>query len=73
MRAERSRVLLLSRYAGLGASSRVRMVQFLPRLEAEGFEVTQEPLLGDAYLRALYAGNPPNAAAIATAFGGLPA
>jgi glycosyltransferase involved in cell wall biosynthesis len=50
------KVLLLSRYGLLGASSRVRFLQYLPYLESEGVEVTVEPLLSDVYLRALYSG-----------------
>jgi glycosyltransferase involved in cell wall biosynthesis len=39
-------VLLLSRYASRGASSRVRMYQYLPALAAAGITVTPAPLLG---------------------------
>jgi hypothetical protein len=35
-----SRLLVLTHYGRLGASSRVRMLQFLPSLEAAGFRVT---------------------------------
>ena len=38
-------VLLLSRYASRGASSRVRMYQYLPSLAAAGVRVTPAPLL----------------------------
>ena len=48
------RVLLLSRYGHLGASSRVRMYQYLPLLEAAGIHVTTKALLDDDYLRRLY-------------------
>ena len=50
------RLLILPRYAPLGASSRLRMYQYLPALRAAGFEVEVSPLFGDAYVRALYAG-----------------
>lgn len=50
------RVLLLSRYARLGASSRLRSYQYLPLLRAEGIEVEASPLLRDNYIRRLYAG-----------------
>lgn len=50
------RVLLLSRYGPLGASSRVRSYQYLPYLRSQGIDVTIAPLLGDAYLKKLYAG-----------------
>jgi glycosyltransferase involved in cell wall biosynthesis len=48
------RLLMLPRYAPLGASSRLRMYQYLPALGEAGFEVTVSPLFGDAYVRALY-------------------
>jgi glycosyltransferase involved in cell wall biosynthesis len=49
-----SRLLALTRYSRLGASSRVRMLQFLPSLEAAGFRVAVSPFFDDEYLRALY-------------------
>ena len=49
-------VLLLTRYERLGASSRLRFLQFLPDLERHGFHFTVAPLLSDDYVRALYAG-----------------
>lgn len=51
------RVLLLSRYARLGASSRLRSFQYLPSLEQAGFEVTVAPLFGDDYVRGLSSGS----------------
>lgn len=50
------RVLLLSRYGRLGASSRLRSFQFIPYLQAHGFEVTVSPLLGDDYVASFYKG-----------------
>ena len=50
------RVLLLSRYAVLGASSRVRYLQYLSYFRAQGVEVAVEPLFSDDYVRALYEG-----------------
>ncbi len=47
-------LLILSRYGRLGASSRVRLFQYVPELEAHGFRVTLSPLLDDDYLRTLY-------------------
>lgn len=52
------KVLLLSRYGSLGASSRVRFLQYLPYFQSKGVEVTVRPLLSDAYLQALYRGGP---------------
>lgn len=51
----KTRVLLLSRYDRLGASSRVRSYQFLPHLAEQGIIVHVRPLFGDDYLRTLYA------------------
>ena len=48
------KILLLSRYSRLGASSRVRSYQYLPYLACHGMQVTVLPLLGDAYLQDLY-------------------
>jgi len=50
------RILLLSRYGYLGPSSRVRFYQYLPYLKGNGIDVTVVPLLGNDYLRTLYAG-----------------
>lgn len=51
------RVLLLSRYDRLGASSRLRSFQYLPYLKSAGIDVTVAPLFGDDYVRGLYSGN----------------
>lgn len=56
MSSDDVRVLFLTRYGPLGASSRVRLLQFLPLLEAAGIRATVSPLLPDDYLRRLYAG-----------------
>ena len=53
------RLLILSRYDALGASSRLRMLQYVPALRASGFEVDVHPLLDDRYVRGLYAGSIP--------------
>ena len=50
------KILLLSRYGSLGASSRVRFLQYLPYFQSQGVEVTVKPLLSDTYLKALYNG-----------------
>lgn len=49
------KILLLSRYSNLGASSRIRNYQYLPYLKAHGFRITVAPLLDDEYLKTLYA------------------
>lgn len=48
------KVLLLSRYGRLGASSRIRSYQYLPFLEAQGVHVTVSRLFEDSYLHGLY-------------------
>ena len=48
------KILLLSRYSELGASSRIRNYQYIPYLEAHGFRITVAPLFDDEYLKALY-------------------
>ena len=47
------KVLMLSRYGRLGASSRMRIYQYLPWLEAAGLEVTLAPLFSDGYVEGL--------------------
>src|SRR5437762_1712401 len=49
-------VLVLTRYERLGASSRIRFLQFLPALEKEGFTFDVRPLLDNAYVASLYGG-----------------
>lgn len=50
------RVLLLSRYGRLGASSRIRAYQYLPYLASRGIEAVVQPFFGDEYLRSYYSG-----------------
>lgn len=50
------KVAFLTRYATLGASSRVRAMQFAPALIARGLQVSFWPLLPDRYLVERYAG-----------------
>jgi glycosyltransferase involved in cell wall biosynthesis len=45
------RVLLLTRYARAGASSRIRCYQYLDYLRREGVDVTVAPFLDEDYLR----------------------
>ena len=58
------RVLLLSRYGRLAASSRVRSYQYLPYLRELGVVVESKPLLSDRYIERLYRGRPRNPAPI---------
>lgn len=50
-------ILLLSRYSRLGASSRLRTMQYLPVLACEGLHVQVAPFFDDAYLQVLYSGH----------------
>lgn len=52
------RVLFLTRYAPLGASSRYRVYQYLPFLSQEGVEGVVRPLFSNAYLQRLYSDRP---------------
>lgn len=47
------KVLMLSRYGKLGASSRMRFYQYLPSLDEAGIEVTVAPLFSGLYVRGL--------------------
>lgn len=49
-------ILLLSRYTRLGASSRLRTMQYLPELLSHGFKIEIAPFFDDAYLNNLYSG-----------------
>lgn len=50
------KILLLSRFSRLGASSRLRFYQYLPFLESNGIDVTVAPLLGDDYVNGFFGG-----------------
>lgn len=62
------KVLLLTRYGRLGASSRVRLLQYLPYLEDAGMQVTVQSLLSDDMLRLRYARGRYPAAALLGAY-----
>jgi len=51
-----ARLLVLSRYSRLGASSRLRTLQYKPYIEAAGFEVEYAALFDDTYLQKFYSG-----------------
>jgi glycosyltransferase involved in cell wall biosynthesis len=57
MRERPLRLLMLPRYDALGASSRLRMLQYVPALSAHDIQVDAAPLLDDGYVADLYAGN----------------
>jgi glycosyltransferase involved in cell wall biosynthesis len=48
------RVLVLTRYDHVGASSRVRFLQYIPHLERMGLEITVHPLFSNQSLARLY-------------------
>lgn len=52
------RIVALTRYSRLGASSRVRFYQYLPYFKANGIDVEVLPLTDDAYLRNAYSASP---------------
>ncbi|MCC7275125.1 MAG: glycosyltransferase family 4 protein [Alphaproteobacteria bacterium] len=62
------RVLLLSRYGRLSATSRQRHLQFLPALAAAGITVDVDALLDDGYVRRMHGGGRPRALPIAAAY-----
>jgi glycosyltransferase involved in cell wall biosynthesis len=52
------KVLMATRYGNLGASSRLRHMQYAGFLEAAGVHVTRDPFFDDHYLARLYANQP---------------
>ncbi len=52
----RLKVLLLTRYARLGASSRLRTLQYLSYFKFLGWQVDPAPFFSNAYLEKLYSG-----------------
>lgn len=47
------KILMLSRYGRLGASSRMRSYQYLPYMESAGINIILAPLFSDAYVERL--------------------
>ena len=54
------KILALTRYCQLGASSRLRTYQYIPALHALGVDVHVSPLLREIYLQRLYQKQPIN-------------
>lgn len=48
------RIIYYTKYTQLGASSRLRSIQFFPFLEKQGYAITHQALFGDNYLVHLY-------------------
>ena len=63
------RVLALTKYDARGASSRVRLLQYLPYFERNGIDVSVRPLLPNEYLRRRYSGEKVDAAALLRYYG----
>jgi glycosyltransferase involved in cell wall biosynthesis len=63
------KVLLLSRYSRMGASSRLRSYQYLPFLQDNDVQVTIAPLFSSRYLRNRYSHTRGNHLLIAQAYG----
>ena len=53
-----NKLLILSRYNKMGASSRYRYFNFKSDLEQAGLDTTYSPLLSDLYLAKTYQGSP---------------
>jgi glycosyltransferase involved in cell wall biosynthesis len=49
-------LLCATRYGKMGASSRLRLAQYRPGLDAAGIRTTARPFLSDRYIAALYSG-----------------
>jgi Glycosyl transferases group 1 len=62
------RILFLTRYGRLGASSRQRCYLYLDELQASGIECHVSPFLDDDYVRRLYSARPVNIAAVFRAY-----
>jgi len=52
----RRKILVLTRYGGLGASSRVRFLQFLTALDKYGMSFSVQPFFDNEYVAELYKG-----------------
>lgn len=50
------KIAAFTRYSRMGASSRIRTYQYIPKLEEAGYEVEVFPLFGDEYLKKMYGG-----------------
>lgn len=48
------KILILTRYSRLGASSRLRFYQYIDYLTLKGWDITLSPLLGNDYINDLY-------------------
>jgi len=60
------KVLALTRYSSMAASTRQRFDQYIPHLERAGFEITSAPLFGDEYVASI--GNSRSKALVARSY-----
>jgi glycosyltransferase involved in cell wall biosynthesis len=67
-RTDPVRVLILARYGSRAASTRYRLLQYLPYLERHGFTFSINTLLDDDYILSLYSGQKTNQRRIAAAY-----
>jgi hypothetical protein len=65
-----TRILALMKYSKLAASTRQRLLQYEPYLNAHGIEVEMAPLFGDDYITALSRGRKASVFSIAKAYAG---
>lgn len=68
LKAPKLKVLALTRYGRLAASSRYRLLQFLPAFSAAEIDVAVKPLFDDWYIRSLVEGRRPSEAKIVAAY-----
>lgn len=64
----RPRIAAFTKYDREAASTRQRVLQYLPHLERVGFEVEVHPMLDDAYVRSIAAGTAASKSAVAAAY-----
>tara|TARA_B100001093_G_scaffold376453_1_gene361606 strand:- start:4517 stop:5050 length:534 start_codon:yes stop_codon:yes gene_type:complete len=48
------KIVVLSRYTRMGASSRLRMMQYIPKLKSDDFEIEVFPFFDDKHLKSQY-------------------
>jgi glycosyltransferase involved in cell wall biosynthesis len=63
------RVAAFTKYDREAASTRQRLLQYVPSLELAGFTVEHHPLLGDDYVRGLVSGRRPSPLSVVRAYG----
>lgn len=62
------KVLILTRYNRLGASSRLRLLQYSPLLHEKSLDITYSPLFDNRYLQRLYSGKGRDGYALLSAY-----